>query len=180
MKLGEVIKPAAILFAICVAVAAALAGANLLTEEKIVEQQALKAEQSRKVVLPGADSFEEGEGCYLGKSGSDTVGYVFETEGKGYGGTVRVMTGIDREGTITGIVILEHGETPGLGANAEKEAFRSQFQKKAPENGLQVVKFQTPGEGEVEALTGATITTKAVTNAVNAAIEQYYQVKGGE
>ena len=88
-----------------------------------------------------------------------------------------MMTGIGQEGDITGVVILSHGETPGLGANAVKEEFRDQFRQAAPENGLKVVKFQTPGEGEVEALTGATITTRAVSEAVNAAISQYYEVR---
>ena len=107
------------------------------------------------------------------------MGYVFETESKGYGGTVSVMTGISEEGSVTGVVILSHEETPGLGANAEKEEFLQQYQQPAPEGGLSVVKYQTPQEGQVEAITGATITTAAVTDAVNEAIEQYYAVKGG-
>lgn len=179
MKLDakSILVPTGILFLICVAVAAALAGANFLTAERIEEQQRLKAEESRKIVLAAAESFEEQEGYYKGVTGGQTVGYVFETEAKGYGGSVRVMTGIGQEGDITGVVILSHGETPGLGANAVKEEFRDQFRQAAPENGLKVVKFQTPGEGEVEALTGATITTRAVSEAVNAAISQYYEVR---
>ena len=55
------------------------------------------------------------------------MGYVFETEASGYGGKVKVMTGIDAEGAITGVVILSHDETPGLGANAEKPDFLNQF-----------------------------------------------------
>lgn len=179
MKLDakSILAPTGILFLICVVVAAALAGANLLTAEQIERQQLLKAEESRKIVLGAAESFEEQEGYYKGLAGGQTVGYVFETEAKGYGGSVRVMTGIGQAGEITGIVILSHGETPGLGANAEKEEFRAQFQQAAPEDGLKVVKFQAPGEGEVEALTGATITTRAVSDAVNLAISQYYEVR---
>ena len=89
------------------------------------------------------------------------------------------MTGISGEGAITGVVILSHEETPGLGANAEKAEFLDQYLQSAPEGGLSVIKYQTPGEGQIEAITGATITSTAVTNAVNQAIEQYYQVKGG-
>lgn len=181
MKLDakSILVPTAILFAICVVVSAALAGTNLLTKDKIAEQQALKAEESRKIVLEAADSFQEQDGYFAGLSGGETVGYVFETESKGYGGTVRVMTGISAQGDVTGVVILSHAETPGLGANAEKEDFRSQFQQAAPENGIEVVKYQTPGEGQIEAMTGATITSKAVTDAVNKAVEQYHAVKGG-
>ena len=89
------------------------------------------------------------------------------------------MTGIDAEGAITGVVILSHDETPGLGANAEKPDFLNQFLQQAPEGGLKVIKYQTPGEGQIQAMTGATVTSTAVTNAVNQAIAQYNTVKGG-
>lgn len=191
MKLDakSVLTPAAILFAICIAVAAALAGTNMLTKGRIAQAQAQKAEESRMVVLPAAEAFVESEdgSHYIGisKEAPDggAVGYVFETEAKGYGGTVSVMTGISTEGEITGVVILSHGETPGLGANAEKEDFRDQFkQPVANSGGISVVKFQAPAEGEIQAMTGATITSTAVTNAVNSAIEMYqdaYASEGG-
>ena len=104
---------------------------------------------------------------------------MFETEASGYGGAVSVMTGIDSEGSVTGVVILAHEETPGLGANAEKEDFLQQYQQAAPDGGFEVIKYQTPQEGQVEAITGATITTRAVTDAVNQAIAQYQEIKGG-
>lgn len=182
MNVKEVMKPALILFVICVVVSAALAGTNLLTEDKIAEAAAKKAEESRMVVLPGAEAFEEADGCYVGTSGGQSVGYVFETEGKGYGGTVKVMTGIDVEGTITGVIVLEHGETPGLGANAEKTEFRDQYKQPVANNvgGISVVKFQAPNEGEIEAMTGATITSRAVTDAVNKAIAAYQEAYASE
>ncbi len=192
MNIKEVIKPAAILFVICVAVSAALAGTNLLTADRIARAAAQKAEESRMVVLPEAEAFQEKEGedgtHYIGLSKEApegvVVGYVFETESKGYGGTVKVMTGINTEGNITGVIVLSHSETPGLGANAEKESFREQYKQPVANNanGIQVVKFQAPNEGEIQAMTGATITSTAVTNAVNLAIEQYqnaYASEGG-
>ena len=185
MNMKEVLKPAAILFVICVAVSAALAGTNMLTKDRIAQAAAQKAEESRMVVLPGAESFEESGGHYTGKDSSgQAVGYVFETESKGYGGTVKVMTGISTEGSITGVIVLSHSETPGLGVNAEKAEFRDQYQQPVANltGGIQVVKFQAPKEGEIQAMTGATITSTAVTNAVNAAIEQYqnaYASEGG-
>ena len=192
MNIKEVIKPAAILFVICVAVSAALAGTNLLTADRIARAAAQKAEESRMVVLPEAEAFQEKESedgtHYIGLSKEApegvVVGYVFETESKGYGGTVKVMTGINTEGNITGVIVLSHSETPGLGANAEKETFRDQYQQPVANltGGIQVVKFQAPAEGEIQAMTGATITSTAVTNAVNLAIEQYqnaYASEGG-
>lgn len=183
MKLDAkgILIPAAVLFAICVVVSAALAGTNLLTMDKIAQQQALKAESSRKIVLEAAQSFQEENGgeYYTGLADGQAVGYVFETESKGYGGTVKVMTGISTEGEVTGVVILSHSETPGLGANAENPDFLDQYKQAAPDGGIQVIKYQTPGQGQIEAMTGATITSKAVTDAVNLAIEQYKAVKGG-
>lgn len=185
MNAKEVLKPAAILLVICVVVSAALAGTNLLTRDRIALAAAQKAEESRMVVLPGAQSFEEKDGHYAGLDGAgQTVGYVFETESKGYGGTIKVMTGISAEGSVTGVVVLSHGETPGLGANAEKETFRDQYQQPVPSQGggFQVIKFQAPQEGEIQAMTGATITSTAVTNAVNQAVTAYQeqcQTEGG-
>lgn len=176
LNVKEVVKPAAILFVICVIVACTLAGTNALTKDRIEAQQAAKAEQSRRIVLPAADSFEAAESYYIGLAGGEVAGYVFETQSKGYGGTVKIMTGIDTDGSITGVVILEHEETPGLGANAEKEAFRDQFKQTAPSQGIAVVRYQTPGSGEIEAMTGASITSRAVTDAVNQAIRQYWEV----
>lgn len=173
----DILKPALILFVICLVVTALLAGTNLLTKDKIAEQSALEAEQSRKVVLSDADSFEEADGYYIGKANNETVGYVFQTEAKGYGGAVKVMTGISADGQITGIVILEHSETPGLGANAEKASFTDQFKQTAPEKGITLVKNKAPSDGEIEAMTGASITSRAVTNAVNEAITKYNTVK---
>lgn len=190
LSLKEILRPAAVLFAICIAVSAALAGTNLLTKEKIAEAQTQKAEESRKIVLPEADSFEiqnagQPEEHYAGLKSGETVGYVYETEAKGYGGTVRVMTGISTEGTITGVVLLSHSETPGLGANAERESFREQYRQPVNDlaGGLSIVKFQAPRESEIQAMTGATITSTAVTNAVNQAIEAYqntYASEGGD
>ena len=183
MKLDfkEIIKPTAVLFIICVAVSAALAGTNLVTQDRIGQLAAENAEASRKIVLPAAETFESQQdgAYYTGEAGGELVGYVFETGASGYGGTVSVMTGISSEGDITGVVILSHEETPGLGANAEKPEFLEQFLQPAPEGGISVVKYQTPAEGQIEAMTGATVTSTAVTSAVNQAIEQYYAVKGG-
>ncbi len=190
MKLNvkEIVKPAAILFAICVIVSAALAGTNLLTEDKIAEQASLKAEESRKLVLPGAESFEEvelpadweGSPVYEGTANGTTVGYVLETTAKGYGGDIKVMTGFSESGDITGVEILSHSETPGLGANAEKEEFREQFKMEKPVlyGPLEVVKYQEPEPGQIEAMTGATITSKAVTAAVEQAQTDFYAITG--
>ena len=184
MKLNakDVLIPTVALFIICLVVTALLAGTNLLTADTIAQQEIAAAEASRKVVLSTAESFEEmddGETqYYIGKDGAGAVaGYVFTTTAKGYGGDVSVMTGIDTEGKIGGVVILSHNETPGLGANAEKDSFRDQYKQTAPESGFSLIKSGSAADGQISAMTGATITSNAVTNAVNEAVALYYEVK---
>lgn len=186
----EVLKPTAILVAICVLITAAVAGTNELTKDRIAQQQALKAEESRKIVLPGAESFtsvsgldqiaEEAGGSAAitaGESAQGLLGYVFETSAKGYGGDVKVMTGIYWDGKIAGVVILEHEETPGLGANAEKERFREQYVGLDANAGdITVVRYQTPVGQQIEAMTGASITSRAVTAAVNEAVGLFQRI----
>lgn len=182
MKLNfkDVVVPAAILCLICIIVSVLLGVTNQLTADKIVEVQAEKAAESRMTVLPDADSFEEIEitdeySSYRALKDGEPVGYVFTTEDSGYGGTLSVMTGISAEGQITGVAILSHGETPGLGANATKTSFTDQYKQAAGE--IEVIKNQAAGEGQIEAITGATITSRAVTRAVNKAVDLYDTVK---
>lgn len=184
MKLNpkEILRPALSLFIICLIVTALLAGTNLVTASLIEEQNLKTAETARKAVCPEADTFEKGDeegSYYLAKKGDDLVGYIFTTEASGYGGALQVMTGIRSDGTITGTSILSINETPGLGMNAKKDSFRDQYLQAAPENGFTVITSGSAGDGQISAMTGATITSRAVTNAVNEAIELYQQVKEG-
>ena len=153
MKLDfkSVLKPTAVLFIICVVVSAALAGTNLVTQDRIAQLAAENAEASRKIVLPAAEAFESQEdgAYYAGTAGGQTVGYVFETEASGYGGTVSVMTGIDAEGNITGVVILSHDETPGLGANAEKPDFLTSTCSPPPKAAFQSSSTRRPARGRL-------------------------------
>ena len=163
------------LFLICAVAAGALAYVNSVTAPTIAANAAAAADKARGEVLPEADGFEEqtapdGTVYYLGKSGADAVGYVFTTSAKGYGGDVSVMTGVDTEGKVAGISILEINETPGLGMNAKKDDFRNQYAGKSGE--LAVNK----DGGEIVAITSATITSRAVTKAVNEALALYESV----
>ena len=75
-------------------------------------------------------------------------------------------------------LFLSKDETPGLGMNAQKDSYKDQYKQPVPENGFTLVKGEA-AEGEISAMTGATITSTAVTDAVNAAIEQYNTIKEG-
>lgn len=185
MKPKAIIIPTLVLFLVCLGVTAALAGTNLLTKPIIEELNIETAKQSRQQVLPEAAEFEEASKddvqYHIGKDASGAVvGYVFtNTSNSGYGGAVEVMTGINAEGSVSGVVILSHNETPGLGANAEKESFRDQYLQAAPQEGFNLIKSGNAGDGQILAMTGATITSNAVTEAVNQSCAQYYTVKEG-
>ena len=102
----------------------------------------------------------------------EAAGYIFTITVKGYGGSVKVMTAVDTDGSVVNIEILDaSGETPGLGQNVTKENFYKQFANH--KKGISVIKGGTANadNNEVNAVTGATISSKAVTNAVNTALE---------
>lgn len=184
----EIAVPTVALSLICLLVTAALAFTDSMTKEPIEKLQKQAEVTARQAVLPSAESFEEITGTsmekapYAGRDDSGSVvGYVIVTQAKGYGGTLEVMTGIDGDGKVTGVTILSHSETVGLGANAANPSFTDQYKQAAPENGF-VVDKSGKLENGVQALTGATITSKAVTSAVNEAVAAYQELnkKGGE
>ena len=114
-----------ILTVVCLVAAALLGGAYTLTEEKIVEQQQNALTDALQEVQPNADSFEIKDGYYLAEKGNEIIGYAVVVEQPGYGGIIKMLVGFDTNRTITGLRIMEHEETPGLGANAAKEKFYS-------------------------------------------------------
>lgn len=179
-KIKEYAAPTVVLFVICIVAAFLLAYTNKITAPKIAEVEKQNEIQSRQIVFEAADSFgekfENKDGISLVPAldaDGNTIGYVVITVEKGYGGDISVMTGVDLEGKVQGVSVLSQSETAGLGANATKKSFLDQFIGKVL--GITVTK-NVPAENEINALTGATITSKAVTNAVNAAIE----AAGGE
>lgn len=182
-NLKEILRPTLILVVICFVVTAGLALTNAATKTAIEKQNAADAEASRMVALPDATSFQKStksDVCYVGQKDGQTVGYVFTTKASSYGGQIEVMTGISKDGKITGVVLTSTNDTPGLGLNAQNASFRDQYKQAVPANGFTVVKGGNAGDGEINALTGATITSRGVTNAVNEAITEYEKVKGGE
>ena len=175
----QILVPAMALFLICLAVALLLSFTNELTKAPIEKQEKLAKENAMQSVCAEAVSFEEvlENEAYMGfDSKGNIIGYAIEVTVKGYGGDVKIMVGISEDEEITGVEILSRSETPGLGANCTNEKFRSMFEKPIPESGFKVNK----DGGDIDAITGATITSRAVTNGVNEAIEIYYSVKGGE
>ena len=174
-KAKEILIPTVTLFLICLIATVLLAFTNSATEEKI-KQNAVETEtNSRVLVLPDAKEFgevntdeESGLTYCEGKDESGKViGYVITSSAKGYGGDVIVMIGYDTDAVITGLEILDcSNETPGLGQNSKTPEFKNRFVGKSGE--LTVDKYSNEGQS-LQAITAATITSKAVVRSVNAA-----------
>ncbi len=99
----------------------------------------------------------------------NVIGYLItSTSPEGYGGNVQIAVGITAEGSLTGIGFLSISETPGLGMNAQEPAFKDQFMGKAAQT-FEVTKTGAMADNQIQAISGATITSSAVTNATNAA-----------
>ncbi len=186
-KLRDMLKPSITLFLICVIVSLLLGFTNSATQDKIAERMALDAENARKEVLASADSFEtvdeaesifqENSGlatvkeAYVGFKGDSIVGYVFSVVTKGYGGEMTITVGIEDSGMISGVKIGQNQETPGLGSKAAEKPFISQLSGFVPGKPLKVVKGVKNASEEIDAISGATITSRAVVNAVQAAVD---------
>ena len=180
--LKDVVIPVFSLFLICIVFTFLLGLTNKATAEKI-KALSLQAEaEARTKVLDTAKSFSEemdkdGIVYYEGYDESgEIVGYIFPEESKGYGGTIYMTVGINTDGTVHGVEITELSETAGLGMNAKNQPwFLEQYKDMGGKIGV-----ANPADGEIQALTGATITSKAVTLGVNTAIESFNTITGGE
>lgn len=157
----EIIRYGFILGLICTLASASLALVDSLTKPQIIAQLKAAEETSLKEVLPLGGHFEPV------KSGNDIIyykayskddkfiGVAFKASGKGYSSAVETMAGMAKDGTITAIKILSQNETPGLGNRITEPSFIGQFSNK-----------DIPGLNKVQAITGATISSKAVMDAV--------------
>lgn len=181
----EIAVPAIMLFVIAAVCTALLAGTNLLTKDKIAEI-AVQAENEAKAAVITADSFSDAleitaDGktyTYYKANNSDgtVAGYVIAITTKSYGGDLACMVGISADEKITGVEITEINDTAGLGMKAQNEDFLKQYFGKSA--GIKVNK-NTSSDTEIKAITGATITSQAVTDAVNEAFNVLSQIKAG-
>ena len=178
----EILKPAFRLFVIAVVAAALLGGTYLLTKGPIEEHELAAQTAARQAVLPDAVEFrsrfvEPTEGyeyineVYEGFDASgELTGYTINMTAKGYNPDIVLTLGVDYNGVITALNVGSNSESPGLGANAAKPAFYGQFAGKTA--GMSVTKG-VPGENEISAISGATITSEGITDAVNGALEYF-------
>lgn len=185
---SEIITPTAVLAIICIVVTLALSSANLLTYKKIDALAKETQEKAMAKVMSGeyeeiTESIGDDEVTYnIVRNDGVVIGYIFTTSAKGYGGEILVMTAVKTDLTVAAVEILDaSGETPGLGQNVTKADWYKQFATRT--NDISVVKSGANSEkNEVDAVTGATISSKAVTSAVNQALDYAKEImsKGAE
>lgn len=178
-----------VLLVISVIVALLLAFTNSITKDKIAENTIKEQNLAKQEVLPSAESFSEVEfvdetgivkAVFEGKNADGTVvGWCASVTPSGYGGELDVMVGLLTDDSVSGIKVVSHSETAGLGAKAADSDFSSQFAGKKTNADLNVIKNGTPKDNEIIAISGATITSKAVTAGVNAAKDAVKHLNGG-
>ena len=160
------------LFAIAAVAGLALGATNALTEAPIAQQEVIAADEARRSVLPDAESFVEvdaPDGLSEAHAGYDANGKLVGKTGKivtkGYGGEIEVTVGVDNDGTITGVYVggSNFSETAGLGARTKEAWFGEQFVGKTSP-----ISLKKDG-GDIDAVTSATISSRAVTKAVSTA-----------
>ena len=192
MKKNTIAKDTVRITLITLVAGFALGLVNEITKEPIAQQEAKAKAEACKAVFADADDFaaiEDLSGAAdalesagltgkadVAKKGGETVGYVITvTDHEGYGGDIQFSVGVSTDDTLTGISILSIGETAGLGMKAKNADFQEQFVGLPATGNLEYTK--TGEEGKIDALSGATVTTNAMTNGTNAAIAFYNSMK---
>ena len=176
-----------------------------ITAAPIAQQEAKAKQEAYKAVFSDAASFEAYTPdssdqavdlvTYLDQNGygtstideimaakdssGETLGYAFTiTNSEGYGGDIQFAMGVQNDGTVNGISILSISETAGLGMKADTDDFKNQFKDKKVEK-FQYTKSGATSDDQIDAISGATITTNAMTNGVNAGLCAFQYVEGG-
>ena len=162
----EFIRFSFVLGLICLITGSLLSIVNLFTQPKI-KQQKIKAEQEALVsVLPEASEFKKTEGkdfdYYVGLKDKKIIGFVLKSSKKGYASDIEILTGVDTNLDTVNVKILSQSETPGLGNRIEEKRFLDQFSNK-----------KLSQLSKLDAITGATISSKAVIDSVDNTLEEF-------
>ncbi len=186
----ETVKLGLVLFIFTAIAGGVLAFTNDLTSPIIAEMEKEASFNSLIKLFPEADDFKEIDKVLLENikdkytpileaqeilKGGETIGYSFKTSSSGYGDSpIVAITGINKDGTMAGIDIVSHSETPGFGKAMEEDFFKDTF--KGKETKTELVPVDSPdAENEVMLLTGSTVSTKGILTGINAAREVYIE-----
>lgn len=183
----DIIKLTLFLLVISGIAGAGLSYVNGLTGPLIEKQILQQKIDGFKEVYPQSDRVENESAKYLQEPhdpglkevniayrNDAPAGVIYAVESKGYSGPISLLAGFDiATAKITAIKVLSQRETPGLGAKAQESGFQERYKNKNSAEALEVTKKAPAKENQIEAITASTITTKAVTKAVNAAREHF-------
>jgi electron transport complex protein RnfG len=164
----DFMRLALILFVFCGVAAGLLAFFNQFTKDRIEAQAKAEKAEALRMVFPDATEFRETD---PGKrwdalKGTDKAGTVFQISPMGYSGRIEAVCGLDAAGRVTGVRVLSHTETAGLGAKITTAAFQDQFRGKTVDQ--LSLKKDDAAKGAIDAIAAATISSRAVTRAVRA------------
>ena len=171
----EYTKPVAVLLVICLISGLILSEANALTAPTIAENESASQSAAYFSALPEAADFTvldcKVDGVTAVMAADQGKGYVIAAQSRGYGGMVPVVVAFSPDGTIGNVVMMDNSETPGMGSKIADEAFVESFiGRNAAPMTLE----------EIDAVTGATISSRAALNAVNLTIAEYRSITGGD
>ncbi len=183
----DILVPAFVLFMTGLIVTGLLAAVYRVANPIMEAREARELRASLQMVLPEAATFAEvgsrntlsGDGVavpetvtfvWKGHSGEEAVGYVVSVEPKGYGGKMVLIVGIGADGAVTGLRLISQNETPGLGTQAEEPSWLDGYLGVSAQTGVRTVKQESSGTGDIQAITGATVTSRAVTRGVADAV----------
>lgn len=180
MNVLKFLKPALTLLIFGALAAMALGFTNEMTKDRIAALRAEAGESFMRAIMPEAESFKEAnnpdadgeEKVYFARIGDEIIGMVVFATPNGFGGPIEVITAIDRDRTIRGVRLGTNSETPNLGTMAGEPEFYEQFTGLSIDT-LPVVVKSEPKDGEILAISGATITSEGMTTGVHRAIELY-------
>ena len=184
----DIMRLAIVLTLITAGAGLILALVESVTREPIAEQRRLETLRALQAVLPEIDNSPDTDTVelvsgkdkkgrdvirtfYRGRKGEQLAGVAFKVVAPdGYSGNIFIMVGVDADGTVTGIEILSHAETPGLGDKIEEGWFKDQFKQKNLDN----IDWRVKKDGgEFDQITGATISPRAIVKAVKGGLEFY-------
>ncbi len=171
------VKQARLVIVLALCFGAALVGVETALGRRIAENKRRKTHSKFPELVPGADA---GEQCNVGSltvyramRDRQQVGWAIPTSGQGFADKIELLIGLDLEGeTITGMAVLDQKETPGLGNKIQDAKWREQFRKKSTSAPLTVTK-SAPRGNEIQAVSGATISSRSVCEIVNRAVQEF-------
>lgn len=170
--LSELYPILAVTVVVFIAVAI-LGGLDSVTRDMIEYQKELKIQRMLNEIFPDMTSYISEDDIYIISSDGAEIGFAFLAIGKGYGGDIDILVGLEDETTLKGIAVIAHAETPGLGDKILAPDFTDRFV------GVNITDVAVPDEGgKIDAITGSTISTKAVIDAVRTtAMEKVKELK---